>query len=171
MLSAKVVPYYSSNNIMNLMSLKNSYEDTNHGSIIPSNRFEIIFRKIVFSLRLLGIPLDPSAIKKKSRLLYYWSIGLGLLSIFLNVTLTFYSFSRKENPKTTGQINLLINEINISFTMLLIHAGLFFVTSLRWSNLSSMIIRIEKLGFFQPEDYEKFRKISLVGSIFVLVMV
>ena len=113
----------------------------------------------------MGIPFDPSAMKKESLILHYWSISFGWISISLNATLTFYSITLKENPKSTSELNILINEINLTFAMLLTHAGLFFVTSFKWGKLFEIIKSIEKLDFFQPGDYMKFRKIGLAGNV------
>lgn len=146
-------------------------EQINNRGFIPTNRFDVIFRKLVFSLRLIGVPLDPPAIKKESRLLYYWSMGLGMLSIFLNMFLNFYSLVLTKKPNKTSELNVLINEINFSFTMLLTHGGIIFVTSMKWRNLFATIKRIEELHFFLPDDYVKFRKICVAGSLTILLVV
>lgn len=146
-------------------------EELDNMGFISTDRFEIIFRQLVFGLRLIGIPLNPPAIKKESRLLYYWSIGLGSLSILLNVILTLYSLALTVKPKKTSEWNILINDINFSFAMLLSHVGIVFITSMRWGNLSSIFKRIEKLDFFRPDDYVKFRKICVVGSVTIFLVV
>lgn len=146
-------------------------EDPIKMGFIPTNHLEVIFKKLVFGLRIVGIPLDPSAIKKESRLLYCWSISLGFSSILLNVILTFYPLALTEKPKKTSEWNILINTLNVSFAMLLSHAGILFVTSIRWGNLFAIIKRIEDLHFFQLDDYVKFQKICTVGSFTILFVV
>lgn len=164
---------YSTNKSIAWMSLEeNNKKESINGGIITTNRFEIIFRRLVFFLRLMGIPLDPTAMKKESLLLNYWSISFGCISISLDVTLTFYSFTLKAKPTSTSELNVLINEINLSFAMLMTHAGLFFVTSLKWRKLFEIAKRIEKLDFFQLGEYRKFQRICLAGNslIFLLVL-
>jgi len=134
------------------------------------SKFETIFKKLVFGLRLVGIPLDSS--NNSSRILRYWSIGFGLASFSFNVFLNiYYLITISEKPNSIGRLNILLNHINFSFTLISIHAGLLFITAFRWKELMKAMKRIENLNFFQPEDYEKFRKVVFFSIVLLFVMV
>ena len=133
------------------------------------NKFEVIFRKLVFVLRICGIPLNPSAMRaNKSWILLYWSFGFGLISLTANVALNTYSVVVREH--TIERLNVLINAANFAMAMPLVHAGLF-RTALRWDALFSFIKRIEELDFYQPEDFKRFNRVVVVGSVIVLLAV
>ena len=141
--------------------------------VIPKtniSRFENFFKKLVFGLRLIGIPLNPSD-SNTSRILRYWSIGFGLANFSFNVFLNIYYLAGMEKPNSIGRLSILLNAINFSFTLILIHAGLLFITALRWKELMKAIEQIEDLHFFQPEDYEKFRKVVVFACVILLLTV
>lgn len=129
----------------------------------------------VTGLRLLGIPLDSSAIK--SPLFRYWSIIIGWI-VFIgnlggNLAIIADLVGRQLVSKstTTTDWNLLINQLNFAFYFITNHAGFFFCTAPNWREMRRILGRVENLCLFNSEDYWKFRRILTIGNIAVLVIV
>lgn len=131
--------------------------ERNEDLVKNHNKFEVIFKKLVFVLRIFGIPMDPSAMRAtNSWIILYWSFGIGLIGLAANVALNIYSLVIRDRPNTIGRLNMLINLINFAIAMVMVQAGLVFRTASRWNSLFSFIRRIEELDFYQPEDFKRF---------------
>ena len=134
-------------------------------------RFEdIIFKNLVTALQIIGIPLDLSA---NSSVLRYWSIGFGLTTFLVNLSLNFYSLLNLEKPgNSMGRLNILITEINFSLALAMVQAALLFKTALRWKNhLLPIFQKIEKLDLYLPEDFNRFQKVVTIGSAIMIFTV
>lgn len=138
-------------------------------SSLEGKHFKTSLRRLVFGMRLIGIPLDSSGIRNK--LLRYWTLAFGFVSFVVNTCLNVTSLIMIEPPQTTAKWNYLINEVNFAVAMVLVHAGLLTTTAVKWKDVSSILDRIEELNVFEAEDYKKFEKMCLTGGIALLIPV
>jgi len=139
------------------------------------SKFDRSMHVSVTGLRLLGIPLDPAGIT--SRLFRNWSIIFGWVAFLGNVggnlAILTDLISRQllSTSTTTTSWNLLINKFNFVFFFIANHAAFFFCTAPNWSEIRSILRRIENLCLFNSEDHRKFRRICNIGNITILVLV
>ncbi len=144
--------------------------------VAPSiNCFDQILVVTVTSLRLIGIPLNPSSIK--SYIFRYWSISFGLILLLLNLVTNVAIFVKKlqnirlKKIMTTRDWNVLINEINLAATLVILHANLLIRTAPNWKEFESILRQINRLKMFEDGDYEKFRRIIVKGIVVAIAMV
>lgn len=140
----------------------------------PNGQFDRILRPVVTCLRLLGLPVDHSGIE--SKILKYWSLSFGLISIIAHLVinvLVMRMLMRQVNLQmmNTNDWNSLISEANFTFALSAAHAAL-----LLWTvpNLKVVVLKlrqIEQLHIFGAEDCDKFRRNFKVGSLGFVVLV
>ncbi len=146
-------------------------EGTPHKYAIKSSQsFDGMMVRIVKSLRLMGIPLDPCNID--STFLRYWSISAGLVMLLLDVGINCKLFislftSNEDLTKniTTANVSLMIHVGNFVLSLITLHTGLLISTSLNWKGLVNSLHQIDKLQIFNEEDYDKFFIIFRKGII------
>lgn len=134
-----------------------------------SRNFDHIFQQLVLVLRLAGIPLDCANIE--SKLLRFWSIGIGLISFFLDISINLWSLVVAKKPQATRQWNVFISELNFGISLVLIHAVLAGRTAMRWKDLLLILERIEDLDILRPTDYVKIGKIFRLVELTSLISV
>jgi len=172
--TSEVVPLSKKSNINNWLFPIEPHHKGSENKItegVSAQRFNTIFRRIVLCLRIIGIPLDPAGIRKESRLLQCWSIGLGCFSLFSSISLNIYALSLREKPMTTTQLSSFLDDINLAFALIMVPAGLLLKTSSRWGTLFSILNGIETVGFFRTKDFEKLNKICVYGGTAMLSLV
>lgn len=137
--------------------------------------FERSLHVTVTGLRLLGIPLDPTGIAsplfRNWSIIFGWIVFLGNLGGNLVIFIDLVSRQLLSTSTTTTSWNLLINKFNFVFFFTTNHAAFFLCIAPNWSEIRSMLGRIENLGLFSLEDYRKFRRIFNIGNIIILVLV
>ena len=126
-------------------------------------------RKLVFWLRLIGVPVDLSGID--SKLFRFWSFNFGLIAFVANLIINLVAIISTKKPKSTGDWNNLITEVNLTFTLTMFHAGLVFMTVRKWKGFTTVLTRIEALNIFRREDYDRFNKICYVGLTSSIILV
>ena len=130
--------------------------------------------EIAFCFQLIGIPIDHQIgkIGSRTKLLRYWSIGFGWVSLFINITLSLWSLAIIEKPKTTADWNDLITTVNYAFVMTMAQAGLLILVAPQWNFFLKMLHRIDHhLSLFQSQEYNAFKKIWLIGCFSFIFMV
>lgn len=145
-------------------------------AVKASQSFHDMMARIVKSLRLMGIPLDPYGID--STFLRYWSISFGLVILLLDVGINCKLFislftSNEDLTKniTTANVSLMIHMGNFVLSLVTLHTGLLISTSLNWKGFVNSLHQIEKLHIFKEEDYDKFNIIFRNGIITFLSLV
>lgn len=127
------------------------------------------FNKIVFWMRMIGIPLDPESIEP--RWIRYVSTSFSWGCLFLNVSLNMWALASLRKPENTNLWNILISNINFAFGMTLAHAGLLVFVAPQWKNLTFILQQIDNLQLFRREDYKKCHKVCLYGRVAFVLMV
>ena len=139
----------------------------------PSKSFVEILEPVVKSLRIIGIPLNPSGIEPP--IFRYWSICLGLLlylcNLLVNLNILVNELIFKSETLTTSRWNTIIHVSNMASTLIIIHGGILVYTVPNWRELVNVLRQIDQLHIFQNEDYEKFKKTLLRGIIATILMV
>lgn len=139
----------------------------------PLKSFIEILEPIVKSLRIIGIPLDPSSIEPP--IFRYWSICLGLLvylcNILVNSNILVNELIFKSETLTTSRWNTIIHVSNLASTLIIIHGGILIHTASNWRALVNVLRQIDQIKIFENEDYEKFKKTLLRGIIVTILIV
>ena len=133
--------------------------------------FEGILRGTVNGFRFLGIPLDPSSIR--SPVVRYCAIVFGLFMFIFNLVanMSVLISEVKNFDSSTKRLNRHINEGNFAITIIIVYTGVLFRTAPNWKGLMNVLYEIEELYIFEKEDFDKLRRIFLIGNIVSLLLV
>lgn len=130
---------------------------------------------IVRCLRLMGCPLDLPGIPCK--LFRFWTLSCGLILLTINLS-TNFSVLVSSLVTITGQSsisvsdwNYIINEIDFTFFLVSTHVALFVRVAPNFKRIAMILQRIGRLGILQPEDYRRFKSVSVAAGFTFLTVV
>lgn len=96
-------------------------------------------------------------------------ITVGLIHHLLNSY--YYSTTDMQQKPDVGAIwNEFITSFNHTMVTVFAQIFLMFAAATKWSSLVQILCKMERSNFFEPKDYERFRKIFTSGLIWLVTV-
>ncbi len=159
-----------------------AFKESSSNILIPPERnFWWAFRPLLLWMRLFGIPLSDIRAGKQAKsshfliLLIYASavyiIEMFVLSSSIHRKIQASISSTQNNNQTVASmVNGEVSFYNYMITIMLAHTGLLLVTATRWGGVIKALLQLERSRWFSSQDYQRFRRVFIIGSIFLFLV-
>lgn len=148
----------------------------------PEIDFRWTFRPLLIWMRIFGIPLSDIRSEKITKSGHFLILLIYALAVYIAEILvicssiagkveTTVSFNSKKNQSVASLVNGEVTYYNYMITIMLAHTGLLFVTSTKWHSFVSSLLRLERKRWFSSKDYQRFRRVFIIGSIVLLSVI